>query len=190
MSHKPSRSEAKRIKQQLKDDEELIRLLKKAGRITDEDAQVYRESIENDDDIIWGAEATLAYIKDPRGWQQKPCSECDMLFATDYKFIAYCSNTCRVKALEKSGLTWHPHKSFEERWGKVIPRVVPPHALLILESAQQTSENTLVSDAPQEVLVPVLVQRIPIDEPVQAHNGFHADPELERALQEILGLEV
>jgi len=75
------------------------------------------------------AEGVLTFLSDPRTVVLKYCKRCEEPFGTNYQSVAYCSDNCRAKALEKIGIQWNPHKRPEERWGGQPPLVIPPEAI-------------------------------------------------------------
>jgi hypothetical protein len=83
------------------------------------------------------AEATIAYAYDVGDWLDKKCKNCNRPFATNYKYVAFCSMKCRKQDLEAIGIQWDPSKTEEQRWeglGVQVPGVVPPAAILALQN--------------------------------------------------------
>lgn len=106
------------------------------------------EPVETQDDQMRQAQAVLEYwesLNPDLMWIEKTCKSCDKIFR--YKWnstaIGYCSTHCMARALEKIGLKWNPTKPPEERWGRIIPAVVPPQALSILREMDATPIDQL-----------------------------------------------
>ena len=76
------------------------------------------------------AESVLAYVATKgAGFKDKECKECKLPFSSTYHAVAYCSEICRARALEKVGIPWNPHgKTDLERWGGKVPKVLGPEA--------------------------------------------------------------
>lgn len=81
------------------------------------------------------AEAILGFTEDPSKYVQKICKHCKEAFATNYKFVAFCSNFCRSNNLKRLGLDWRPERTAEERWRRAqipIDYTIPAPALKVL----------------------------------------------------------
>jgi len=106
------------------------------------------------------AEAVLEYYSSRQTFKPRPCKWCESVFAANRGNVAYCSDSCRQKALAEIGIIWDPSKDPRERWDlKIVlddgqlmlpqisrePLIVPPPALLladkILESQVETPET-------------------------------------------------
>ena len=78
-------------------------------------------------------EAELVVLHLERGLvpQIKICKNCELKFASDYKYIQHCSDECMAEALLRDyGLKWNPEKTPAERWQTPqIPSVISPPAL-------------------------------------------------------------
>ena len=106
------------------------------------------EIVETQSDLIRQAQAVLDYWYGNRfDWVHKECKQChrDFAYRWDSTSIAYCSVTCTAQSLAEIGIKWDPTKPPEERWGKTIPSVVPPSALDILLTMDDTQEVQLDS---------------------------------------------
>lgn len=112
----------------------LLDFLKSQGVSTEEIEEVphIRPS---DFKVLLEAEGILLSLhSDRRSMKVKLCKGCEQPFATNYEYVAYCTNACRALELKKIGIVWNPVKTDEERWGSVdypsqIPMVVGPEAL-------------------------------------------------------------
>lgn len=96
------------------------------------------EIVETQDDQMRQGQAVLDYwesLNPNIHWIEKTCKQCNQVFK--YKWnstaIAYCSVICMSESLEAIGLKWDPTKPPSERWGRIVPAVVPPEALSILQ---------------------------------------------------------
>lgn len=78
-------------------------------------------------------EAELVALHLERGLvpQIKVCKNCELKFASDYKYITFCGDECMSEhLLREYGLKWNPAKSPAERWGTPqIPSIITPPAL-------------------------------------------------------------
>jgi len=78
-------------------------------------------------------EAELVVLHLERGLvpQIKICKNCELKFASDYKYITFCGDECMSEhMLREYGLKWNPAKTPAERWGTPqIPSVIGPPAL-------------------------------------------------------------
>jgi hypothetical protein len=69
--------------------------------------------------------------------------ECEQVFATNYAYVGYCSDSCRAKDIERlTGIRWDPTKKMEQRWGteenpSQLPIVISPQAIQMLKSLYQ-----------------------------------------------------
>jgi hypothetical protein len=76
-------------------------------------------------------------------WQYKDCKECDGRFAYSYHYdgVKFCSLDCLKSNLAKMGITYHPNRPPEQRWGFTRPGIVPSSALAAIESALEFSAS-------------------------------------------------
>lgn len=68
---------------------------------------------------------------------RKQCGACDQFFLANYKFVAFCSDTCRAAHFyEKYGFVWSAERTENERWEfwKTPPSIVKPDTLKRLEA--------------------------------------------------------
>ena len=79
-------------------------------------------------DLSMQAEGVLLFLQKPLHFITKKCKECEEDFLTNYRSVAYCSDSHRAKALRRDGIQWTPYKKAEERWGGEPPLVIPPEA--------------------------------------------------------------
>lgn len=88
------------------------------------------------------AESTLYYVEARgAGFKDKECKECHLPFSSTHLAIAYCSDTCRERALNKIGIPWNPYgKSDTERWDGRIPKTLGPKALELAKEAIKDGE--------------------------------------------------
>jgi len=76
----------------------------------------------------WDIESVLRCIEKPAAFTYKKCKRCNEMFGTNYRGVAYCSDSCRASAFEQqTGIKWNYERSSpEQRWGGEPPLVVPP----------------------------------------------------------------
>lgn len=107
------------------------------------------------DDAAIAVEAVLLYYHTKGAdFVKSTCPTCGRVFAYKYHIPTKsfnCSNDCRKEALAKIGIEWNPYKRPEERWLNyqkgVIPLIVPPSALELLEQkVQETSPDDTTPD--------------------------------------------
>lgn len=130
----------RKAREQRKHDEMLAQLL----GITLEEVQASREKEERDDKTR-EVQAIHLFLEQPDAFMTKVCDQCNGLFMTNYKFVSLCSTPCRVKSLDKMGITWNPMHTATERWSRAqIPAEysIPPAALKTL--LQIAEEQTLL----------------------------------------------
>lgn len=102
------------------------------------------------DDKIREAQAVLLFVEKPDAFISKKCDTCHGQFLTTYQFVSVCSTECRIKALEKIGISYNPLHTPEERWKRTqIPTEysIPPKALqllLALATEQQHQEKLVL----------------------------------------------
>lgn len=112
----------------------------KAG-VSEDQLKVFDDHVITEHDFVKSLEAEgilLSLYSEKIPVKTKLCKNCEEPFATNYMYVAYCSDHCRARALEKIGIQWNPHKKPEERWGSEvyrnqIPIVIPPEALTNLQ---------------------------------------------------------
>lgn len=88
------------------------------------------------------AESVLSYVETRgAGFKDRDCKECEQPFSSTHAAVAYCSDVCRQRALDKIGITWNPYgKSDTERWDGRIPKVIGPEALALAKKAISETE--------------------------------------------------
>lgn len=99
--------------------------------------------LESSEDLIRQANAVANfYYSTDEEWYFKNCTYCgeEFFFSWSSKGVGYCSVNCAKKALEKIGISWNPDKSPTERWGKIIPAVVPPEAAKLAKELRPVPE--------------------------------------------------
>ena len=112
------------------------------------------DPFETPEDVSREAEATLGYAESPQSFQRKECKSCGRTFAHTRGAVAYCSNACRARGLEKIGIKWTWTRPADVRWGFYSggePLVVPPEALAILDALPEPEpEPEPVEESPTE----------------------------------------
>jgi hypothetical protein len=102
------------------------------------------------------ADAVIKWLEKPQQFTQKICKReaCKEPFATNYTYVAYCSDNCRSKVIsEQIGVEWDWHaKTEEERWGGQPPLIVPPAALRNLLRYVQFFADNLPNQLQEENL--------------------------------------
>lgn len=99
---------------------------------------------EEQDDKVREVQAVQLFLEKPDAFMLKECSNCGGQFLTTYKFVADCSNRCRIKSLAKIGIVWSPYRSPDERWRRAqipIEYSIPPEALKILIELAVEQQN-------------------------------------------------
>lgn len=81
------------------------------------------------------ADSLALYIENPSQFRETRCKECRSLFATNYSAVAFCSDNCRIRSLDRIGIVWNPTKSQNERWAGKIPLVCGSDALALAKLA-------------------------------------------------------
>lgn len=87
--------------------------------------------------VSYQGDAVLRFLEKPAAFTTKVCKReaCDMTFATNYRNVAYCSDNCRARELERQlGVKWNWLKPEHERWGGDPPLIIPPAALQMLDT--------------------------------------------------------
>lgn len=125
-------------------------------------------------------EAVLLFLESPAKFTKKICKWCGESFGTNYRYVSYCCDNCRAKALQnQTGIRYDFSKPQEHRWGsemfpKEPPLLIPHAALLALEAffqsqteihqsqsqSQSAVEEPLDSDK-QSILVHTSPQPLP-----------------------------
>lgn len=111
------------------------------------------------------AESVLFYVLTKGdGFSQKSCKICNRIFASTYYAVAFCSATCRYKALAEAGIAWNIYgKTDLERWGGRIPKTLSPEALkaalyaleLEAEAERLAEEKAIELEINEEDVTPV-----------------------------------
>lgn len=131
----------KEATKQARENEKIALLL----GITPEAVQSMRDT-EDADYKAREAQAVLLFIEKPDAFISKKCDWCHGQFLTTYQFVSVCSTNCRIKSLEKIGITWNPLHTPEERWKRSqIPTEysIPPKALeVLLALSAEQQQNT------------------------------------------------
>lgn len=125
------------------------------GDVTD----LKEQPLVNEHDFRTSLEAEgilLTLQSDKRTVALKECKECHEPFATNYKYVGYCTNACRALALKHIGIKWDPTKKDEQRWGTIdnpsqIPIVISNAALeqlrIIVEAMDQIQIQNGMAEA-------------------------------------------
>ena len=79
-------------------------------------------------------EAVLLFLEAPAKFTAKLCKRCGEAFGTNYRSVAYCSDSCRSREVSAQlGVKWDWLRATnEERWGGEPPLIIPPKVLLKL----------------------------------------------------------
>lgn len=99
---------------------------------------------ETQEDIIREAQSVVNYFESSgKDWYHVICGWCEEPFAYIYtsKGVKYCSVPCMDSYLKSIGLFWDPNKLPGERWGRYVPAVVPPSALVVLQEVLQERQE-------------------------------------------------
>lgn len=122
------------------------------------------------------AEAVLLYLHNANHFVAKLCKYCEARFMTNYNSVAYCSDRCRAKALEKMGIKWDPTLSPEQRWAmqgadgtrlKVEPPlVIPSEAIPAMLAAEAQKKEEVAAQQTQ-----VLAQDVVEESEPQRHDS-------------------
>lgn len=96
---------------------------------------------------FYEAEGVLRFLEKPASFTVKICKRegCKEPFGTNYRAVAYCSDNCRRRDLERTGIRWNPHKPPEERWQGEPPLVLPPQVIRALIALLSQVEPELLS---------------------------------------------
>ena len=133
------------------------------------------------------AEGVLLHLYNiPRTMLSKYCKECEETFSTRYQAVAYCSNSCRRKAMERVGIRWDPRTDHYANMEAERPIVVSPEVHAVIVAAAQRileDQNIQVESSPtkeeyQEPEYPVLI--LPPEELGEDHqysDVSHTSPE-------------
>lgn len=96
------------------------------------------------------AEAVIFFVQDRRKLLQKECKLCGGVFAVNRQNVAFCSDECRKRWLDKIGIVWDPTKNPEERWEFKEPLVIPPQTLQpLLDHLESHQEIERVVEEPE-----------------------------------------
>lgn len=160
------------MKQELKTKRNIEKLAALLGLNTDT-ATVTKHALE--DTNYQPAEATLYFLENPKAFMKKECKRCGEVFGTSYHAVAYCSDNCRIKALQNVGLQWTPGKRAQDRWAGQPPLLIPPAALKLLLEWAMMSKNE-ESQASELIEQPLL-------------NQEHTDPYPQAEIQTTVPIE-
>jgi hypothetical protein len=143
----------------------LLDFLKAAGmEVSEEDVRAAYEVAytpkNHPDTAMLQAEGMLLHIRQAsKHFMAKKCLECEEAFSTTYIGVAYCSDLCRGKAIEKQmGIRWDYSKDHYENLSAERPLIVGPQAyqaLLafahrVIEQHGLVVQETPVSPTPDE----------------------------------------
>ena len=80
-------------------------------------------------------EAVLLFLESPAKFTAKLCKRCGEAFGTNYRSVAYCTDSCRSKQISAElGVKWDWLRASEqERWGGEPPLIIPPKIFQKLE---------------------------------------------------------
>lgn len=115
--------------------------LRSTGASEEEIAAVIKPPLETVDDKMREAQSVINYFKaNGDNYYQAICKEClqDFAYAWHIKSVSYCSVDCANEALKKLGLSWTPGKPVTERWGLLVPAIVPAPALKAIRAVLDT----------------------------------------------------
>ena len=110
----------------------LAEMLAASGVTIEEIEEIKETAPTGREAVSMQAEAVLLFLESPAKFTQKQCkrTECGEYFGTNYRSVAYCSDTCRAKEVSRQiGVKWNYFKTEHERWGGEPPLVIPPAAL-------------------------------------------------------------
>ena len=111
-------------------------------------------------------EAVLLFLESPAKYTAKLCKRCGEPFGTNYRSVAYCTDTCRAKAMsEQLGVKWNHWKTEEERWGGEPPLVIPPAALKKIQQYVQFFADILPIQTAKENLPQLSPEEDPVELP-------------------------
>lgn len=123
-------------------DEEMLARLARRYNKTEILESLETEVLYAEDESARQADAVLLYVEYPQMFMTRTCRVCDRPFATTYRSVAMCSNLCRQRYLRSIGIEWRPSAKPEEQWGKHVPLICPPDALLLVEEALNEGPTT------------------------------------------------
>lgn len=92
--------------------------------------------VETKDDLIREAQSVINYFEcKGEGFTEKICKTCKLQFKYSHPTggISYCSIDCARVALKEIGLDWDPSRPIHLRWGRFVPAVIPPKALILVD---------------------------------------------------------
>lgn len=112
-------------------------------------------------DVSREAEAVLFYLYDSRKFVQKECLHCGFVFAVNRGNVGYCSDDCRIRELDRRGITWDSNKDDSERWEFREPLTVHPQVLEHLGNYLQLEDP---SDAAVQQMIEFEIQNNSVDE--------------------------
>jgi len=102
-------------------------------------AQEEVEVVPDIETSVFQAQAVLNYFSAlGNGFYHRPCKICDRIFAYSYSYpgIKTCSVECMKEDLARIGIEWDPEKPLRERWNRIMPAIVPPEALELLQKVE------------------------------------------------------
>lgn len=119
----------------ISDETKRKRLMEQAAALlgieTEEVKALVTENVETYEEKIKEVESVIDFFSTKREYHFEVCKGCGQAFTYSFRFqgVKHCSSNCANKTLKQLGLSWNPHKSPQERWGRTVPAVVPPTAL-------------------------------------------------------------
>lgn len=159
---------------QERDLEKIRKLLLKHGIDNEIVEEAIAEAPTFQDAVSRQGEAVLLFLESPAKYTAKLCKRCKEPFGTNYRYVAYCTDTCRAHAIsEQTGVKWDWLKSEAERWGfKEPPLVIPPEAFKKLQQYIDVLQSrnlieteptlpTLQSKAQSEVAIRKILETSP-----------------------------
>jgi hypothetical protein len=142
----------------------LLDFFKAAGmEVSEEDVKAAYEvkynPHEHPDSRMLQAEGMLLHLRTAaKQFMAKKCLECEEVFSTNYIGVAYCSDLCRGKAIEKQmGIRWDYEKDHYENLSAERPLIVsPPAYQVLLEWARRVLEldGLVVQESPANPMPP------------------------------------
>lgn len=145
-----------KIKQE-RDLEKIKKLLLKHGIDNEVIEEAIAEAPTFQDAISRQGEAVLMFLETPAKFTAKLCKRCGEPFSTNYRYVAYCTDQCRAKAISsQTGVAWDWLKPELERWGfKEPPLIIPPEAFKNLQkylNVLQSQNLTEIESQPPTIL--------------------------------------
>lgn len=108
----------------------LAKMLAKHGVATEVIEEVRDNAPTSHEAVSRQGEAVLLFLECPAKYTAKLCRRCGEPFGTNYRSVAYCSDSCRSREIsEELGVKWDWLRATdEERWGGEPPLIIPPKA--------------------------------------------------------------